>query len=233
VESYGDQTRLGGPLRSCCRRQAAGHRLRNASLSIAILGLGVTGCGGGGSAVPPQSSSVTSTGSQTSPSTTDNAGSPAPRLSPSPAPGETLVACYPSQCGLHFQGLTLMVGPVYSFTAHLSQGSVPSFRVDNVSMSTDGQVIDFGDASIGLTDNQGNRTGEGNGLSSDEIAKSNQACLSTSTQGYKEASSVVPGYPVRLPRGVCLGFPGDTPPVVPTTLLFFDGQAIPLTPVGQ
>jgi hypothetical protein len=191
---------------------------------------------------PPGPSATTAhSTTASSPASPDGAVASASQVAARPAAGETTVACFPTRCGLHYapSGESLFFGPVYAFTGHLADGStIASFRVDNVVFSSDSMATEFGDSGLGLTDNQGNRTGQpgthdDSGPTSDDLSKSNPACLSTSTPGYRFAYEVVPGYPVTLPKGVCLGFIGDSSPVVPTSLLWFDGYAIPLTPVGR
>ena len=229
--TLGKQVATRQPARRC--RAVSLAATATAAVILAACSSGTTA--GNGSTGHPAPSTVTST--TTGATTSQSATAPLPSLShaiANPAEGETTVACYPSRCGVHFQGLTLTAGPVYAFTGRLADGSpVPAFRVDNVTFSTDAQVLSVGGDSIGLTDNHGNKTGEGNGVSSNVLSKSNPACLSTSTPGYKYSTNIAPGYPVTLPKGVCLAFPADQAPVVPTFLLYFDGYPIPLTPIGK
>lgn len=128
-----------------------------------------------------------------------------------------------------------MFGPVYAFTANVSGSSYPAFRVDNIRFAIDpgSPTGEFGDQALGLTDNQYNSTGQGQGPTTTELARSHPACLSSSTPGYHFRYDVVASVPLTLPKGVCFGFPGDRLPVVATTLKYFDGYPIPLTPVGR
>lgn len=202
-----------------------------AAIVVVTLSLLVTGCGKDPGSAAPAAKGPAATATPPTP-----AGNQQPVTAPArPGPGETTVACSPSACGIHFVGQTLSFGPVYAFTAKVGGVSYPAFRVDNVRLSIDpgnGTGL-FGDGALGLTDNQYNSTGQGDGPTSTELARSNPACLSPLTAGYRGRYDVAPGTPLTLPKGVCFGFPNDRPPVVATTLKYFDGYPIPLTPAGR
>lgn len=204
-------------------------KLTQAVMVLAGL-LVVTSCGVSNpsatpSVTPPAAAHGTTTGA-----TQVHAAAPA-----HPAAGETTVACSPSACGVHFVGQTLTFGPVYAFTATVSGSTYPAFRVDNIRLAIDpgSRTGEFGDQGLAMTDNQYNKTGQGKGPTSTELAASYPQCLSASTPGYHASYQVVAGVPLSLPKGVCFGFPDDKPPVVATTLNYFDGYPIPLTPVGK
>ena len=152
-----------------------------------------------------------------------------------PAAGETTVGCFPTVCSLHFQGFTLTVGPIYGFTGHLADGTTaPAFRVDHVVLATDRQQLPAADAAgFLLTDNQGNKTGYGQAPRSSDLAVSHPECLSDTTPGYKPDAVAIAGYPLKLPKGVCVAFVGANSPDVPTTIRIIDGFPITITPAGQ